>query len=727
MSMKSLICRYFLLCAVVQFHHTLALKPLHLLLILPLNSSATTTDSWERGSQLLAAAERAVEAINQDTNILQDYRLEMSRVNSVTCTPPHEVATLPSFLNATVYTQDREILAAVGIFCPHSAKLLTKLTRHPGLRFPVFVGSLSPTTAVATEFPFNQFRMLDSSLSIAQAVVSFMEYQHWTRIAVITDIDNTYYLQTAEAFLKHMKNLRCINQTNISVSFYLQARNSIQLGDFDAKVVIVSASLKLSRQIISKASANGWTWPTHAWLFHTHSPEDLITNAPISGLFFFQNSLIESECHERKTEQLHCSGVVDLFNPYAHILNKTIRLSALLKNMTLLNTSLDYTTALRLLSSSGLMEGLAFDDTTHTLFNSSVHISQTTGSGELVGIGHYHSRQGHLNITNATLPQNQIPSGIVLHSREVVISVLYFTEISLCFILVTIDLLLYIYYRKEPEVKATSFSVSISMFLSSYVLILYLVLLSTGEGRSGRQTRYTDAVCLARSWLNILSIPGTLTVATVLIKILRVYTIFRPDNFSRIGKRYSDPAVFLYIILLQIPTIIIGLLWTFLDRYTNRTTLTQKTNFVSMKEECYSVHLSLWPSLLVGYNCLLTIALAVVAIKTRKIRRAHFKDTKKVNVFVFVYFFLTGFMLSLWITGRRLNLVAYSEATLNIGHTSMVVLVQVTLFVPKLYPPLMRRVCQRHRRRGSVETTSSSLRSLITKYSGFSTDYSTDN
>lgn len=111
--------------------------------------------------------------------------------------------------------------------------------------------------------------MLDSSQCIVEAIVSFMEYQQWTRIAIITDLDDTYYLQMAEAFLRHIK------KRTISVSFYLQAQNSIQLRGFDAKVVLVSASLNVSRQVIAKARENKWSWPTHAWMFHTHSLEDL--------------------------------------------------------------------------------------------------------------------------------------------------------------------------------------------------------------------------------------------------------------------------------------------------------------------------------------------------------------------------------------------------------------------------------------------------------------------
>lgn len=457
------------LCSVVMFHCMQALQePLKLLLILPLDSSTApgaidsstapgATDSWERGLQLLAAAEKAVESINQNTNILQGYRLEIATVNSVSCVPPHTTAaaTLPGLFNTIL--QHSPVLAAVGMFCPSSARLVMKLARQAGqerLMLPIFIGSPSPAIAVDTES--NHFRMLDSSLSIAQAVVAFMEYQHWTRVAIITDLENTYYLQTAETFLKLIKQLKHRNETSISVSLYLQAKDSMKLGGFDAKVVFVSASLALSRQVISKACESGWRWPTHAWMFHTHSVDDLTSNVlSITGMFFFQNSLIESECGLKKHLDHHRKECHQTNNPYANILHKTIRVSALLKNMTLLERGLSYSSALKRINSSGLIDGLAFNEDTHTLFSfNKVFISQVMSNEnptKLIEIGYYHSRQGYLNISSESVQENHIPPGIVFRSREIFISAVYYTEIILCFILVTFNLALYIRYRRSQK------------------------------------------------------------------------------------------------------------------------------------------------------------------------------------------------------------------------------------------------------------------------------------
>ena len=668
------------------FEHLLALDTLQLLVVLPLNSINGTEeiDGWERGTEMLITAERAVESINQDTGILQGYRLELSVIDSMMCRPPHHrVTVLPQFLDALFHSrQEVQVIGAVGMFCYSTAHLFTQLAKRPhrkNLTFPFFMGTSSPIVNV-TGFPFSLFRMLDSSLAIVRAVVSFLEFHQWTRVAVITDLQDTYYSQTAQAFLNNIKQ-----NPNISVSLYSQVQGNVDLKGFDANVIFVSASVGVSRQIMEMAKNASMMWPSYAWIFHTHAMQDFSINTGttyLNGLFLFQDGQLKPKADCR---------VVQLCNPYANILHKTIMLNAFIQNMSLLDAGLDYITALRRISSQGLVEDLAFDGDTHTLFSTGVDIVQVA-DGLPVRVGHYDSQlAGNLTITNDSIKNNRILQTTVYRSPVVIVLVLYYVEIVLCSILVTVDLLLFIYYRKEPEVKATSFSVSIFMFLSSYALILYLVLLAAKE-QLVEPSLLSDVICIARSWLNMLSIPGSLILSTILIKMLRVYQIFLPNNLRRTGKFCTDPAIFCYIFLLQLPNVIVVILWSALDPYKNEFMKIQETNSIRLVDKCFSHNLSLWPTLLLVYNFTLNFILAIVAIKTRKIRKCNFKDTKKVNVFVFMSIFLVVLLLILWLTARELSMVSYGEVALHFGHSIMVFLVQALLFIPKLYPAVKRDV-----------------------------------
>ena len=86
---------------------------------------------------------------------------------------------------------------------------------------------------------------------------------------------------------------------------------------------------------------------------------------------------------------------------------------------------------------------------------------------------------------------------------------------------------------------------------------------------------------------------------------------------------------------------------------------------------------------------LFNIVVIILAILTRKIRRQHFKDTKKVNAFLYLDFLIVYifFPLSLIITNREAQLYLRFVAS-----NSTAILCQVFLFLPKVLPPLLRHL-----------------------------------
>ena len=86
---------------------------------------------------------------------------------------------------------------------------------------------------------------------------------------------------------------------------------------------------------------------------------------------------------------------------------------------------------------------------------------------------------------------------------------------------------------------------------------------------------------------------------------------------------------------------------------------------------------------------LFNIAVIVLAFLTRKIRRQHFKDTKKVNAFLYLYF------LIVYSFGPLSVIITNPEAQIYIvlvTSNSTAILCQVFLFLPKILPPLLRHL-----------------------------------
>ena len=84
--------------------------------------------------------------------------------------------------------------------------------------------------------------------------------------------------------------------------------------------------------------------------------------------------------------------------------------------------------------------------------------------------------------------------------------------------------------------------------------------------------------------------------------------------------------------LILSPMILVYIVWAFVDPYTGFLQHSADFNdIVTVEKGCTSVHLTVWQALLVLYILTLFLVLLVIAISTRNIQYAHFKDTKKVK------------------------------------------------------------------------------------------------
>ena len=202
-----------------------------------------------------------------------------------------------------------------------------------------------------------------------------------------------------------------------------------------------------------------------------------------------------------------------------------------------------------------------------------------------------------------------------------------------------------------------------------------------------------NAICGLFPWISGLGISIALIIATVLVKLARVYHIFNRVTAKPMGKQNSDFVLAGYVLLILLPMIIILTTWMIADRF--KITYQPSSQVGFTQKQCLSDHLTIWLPLLVVYVILLFLVLATVAIKSRKIRQINFKDTKKVNMFVFCLFFDILLPLSFWWLLENLGTsIPYYIAAipLHLGHFGIVLLCQLLLIVPKLVTPFSRHL-----------------------------------
>ena len=267
--------------------------------------------------------------------------------------------------------------------------------------------------------------------------------------------------------------------------------------------------------------------------------------------------------------------------------------------------------------------------------------------------------------------------------------------ITLMTVLVTVTLVLYICFRKEPEVKATSFTLSLLIYLGCYLNLLYLSqLLYVHHTLDSNNIARDNALCLGLQWLSGPGVPLPLMLATLLVKMLRVYCIFHNTTLRRIGHHCSDLALALYVLLILLPDIFVNLIWTIFDPYQIHLEYHVRDGCTYLEKSCRSNYKKHLFGLLSVYLLILIKALVVVAILTRKVRRRHFKDTKKVNILLFILYLGIIITYCYWALLQVLQTKRRYIAALSVyvPHSVVIILFQSLLFVPKVVPPLWRHI-----------------------------------
>lgn len=140
-------------------------------------------------------------------------------------------------------------------------------------------------------------------------------------------------------------------------------------------------------------------------------------------------------------------------------------------------------------------------------------------------------------------------------------------------------------------------------------------------------------------------------------------------------------------------------MWSASDHLINIRVTKKYDSYLEVHERCFSKHVVAWSLSLFSYFCILLVAVAVVALKTSKIRYKNFGDTKATNAFAFLVIFLTAMTYLYWsfffqvVELNVLNIRA-AEYILHVGHIALTLICQFTLFIPKVYPPVLRYLHQ---------------------------------
>ena len=700
-----------------QAYPACATNTITLRLLVMLNLRTHQEDSawiprWNRGLELLPAAQLAVERINQDPTILPGYNLELTELDTGTCDQGYPSGALFQFVNE-ITQEEQHLVGVVGAFCTTLAKAVALVAKRSGTNLLQILVSPSPALHDRVQYP-HLFHIIPSSAVYSEAVCSLVEQFGWTRVGVVSDnsMEHSYPA--------------LVSMLGGNVAFYpFRGAPSLlrTLQSCGERIVILSVGLEEAAEILCLAYKQSLIWPQlkHTWIVYEHQVEDFFhaTNtcdndtmrSALEGVFLIQYQLSTNDSNKvivsgqtyreyyddylQRLSQVAAQYNISLNpNSYSNALHDSVWATAIALNASLQiiktrtaekiknwnNTVLETANnELSNVSFAGALGNVDFDNNGESKI--AVKIFQIrNGTGELYTV--ISDRQCNETAIGRS-QDDEIPRMYNLQSAA--ITAVLLTIEAVLIILTTVILILFLYYRNAPEIKAMSPYLSLIMFLGCYFLFANGVI----EAISPHVIHDGVFFCNVVAWFS--SIGFHLVFGSLFMRMLRVYRIF--SYFGKLGKRWSDGVLFAgVLVIVGASIIVLTVLQVVGGSYgaSIETLVTPEGSFPYYEV----VQACIPPNIIAGaiFECealLFNIAVIFLAVLTRKIRRQHFKDTKKVNMFLYVdlLIFYILFPLTLIITNGEAQ-VYIRFVTSN----STAILCQVFLFLPKVLPPLLRHL-----------------------------------
>ena len=662
---------------------------------------------WDRGLEILPVAQLVVDKINGDPSILPGYNLELIQVDTGKCTHNFHSEGLINFVRQ-ITQEVNHIVGVIGLFCTSVAQLLSPLAGHQGISLLQISGSASPVLRNQERHPY-LWHMIPSSAAYVDAVLEMMDAFEWRNIAVIGAPGGLYY-HTAKEFTLKVSG----NDSRLVTLLISDGQVSSALRDLRQsrkRIVFASVEAKVAAQMICLAYQEGLVWPNYTWIFPDHHIEDFLLHADdmcdvdvlrralerVYLLHFHDNSSDPyTQYNTTLTPNLYANVMRDSIQAFALSLNATMdRLQAMnlsLEDYRLGNSNITdmIERELMTLSFTGSLGHVRFDANKRE-WQTTVDILQIR-NGTATQVGSYNPVTGQLVYDEDIEPIQDVQiSDIprIYKHLSLPVTVILLMVTGVCIIFTTIMLVLFIYYRRSAEIKATSLKLSLLTFVGCYLLYISTLFHTVAD-----LTDYDGPFfCTFVTWCAGLGI--NFVFGTMLVRMLRAYRIF--SYFGRMGrKRWSDWFLCIVVFILVGVEAMLLLIWALVDVLTVREVETYQATasppYIEVVQYCSSNYLHIWLIIVFAEVGMLIFVVAVLAFKTRKIRRKHFKDTKKVNIYLFMNILLICVIIPFWWVLRTVNDSSASVVLLYLGYAGTATLCQLLLFVPKVLPPLMSQL-----------------------------------
>ena len=581
-------------------------KPTLYLLALAPYPDPVFKPAWDGGPGLIPAARLAIEQVNNRSNILSDYNLKL--IERQTDCNYFDAKALIAYTEE-VFHSGKNIVGIIGPACSSAALKLGPLSGPDKAAMVQVTIGTSPDLTNRSQLPYT-FSTLSSTYSYTATLLDLLSMQNWKQIVVLHDL-NAYYISTLNALedeLERRNKSGVISFSSVLFDTYLPLT---QIKDSDNRLILALVEPALARKLMCLAYQDEYRvlFPTYQWVFldrtideakdisftyqgtsYSCSEEELkiamegsillsyklVTTTPdeptVSELTYYEYEreyIKKVEEHERELRTMWPNYTISA-QPYATAYHDAAWVMALALNNSvqpLKATGInlfdyqpgrkDVTEVIRQqlegLDFNGVLGRINFDPTTGQP-TSLIDLFQVKDK-TMLPIGYFNT-VSILSYYNGTFIEDSFQymySDIVI-TRAVFIVVLFVTAVqaifAVCFQLINI-----VYSHAKP-IRASSPALNHLIFSGYYLLVVSVIAYALVGFSPPSNGVIGGTICNSVLWS--MDIGLTLILGTVCVKTWRIYRIF--THFNNPGNiLLFDRALIIMVVILLLPTIIIGL------------------------------------------------------------------------------------------------------------------------------------------------------------------------
>ena len=681
--------------------------------------------SW-LGPSHIPGARRAIEEINNRTDILEDYHIELIESKSGCYI---ESISYISFVS-NVFHSGKQIVGVIGPVCSDSAVALSSLSGRSDIALVNLHLGSSPLLNDRSRFPYT-FTTAYTRFDGVTATIELLKYNRWKSVAALYDVSTLVFV---DRFKRIEQEIRQLPDYDIIFSAAIpNPGNPLkQLKDSFARIIVAMVGFHHICQIICIAQYEGMVFPMHQWVTWNRPNCYEEVNFTASG----QTYRCSAEDQKAASEGM----IVLAFDPPRH---KGLNLS----NVTVgeywwsmetydgddaLNYTAEYvdevwSLALALNNSITVLEenNLSLSDyqygqeaVTEIIreqlyqldFNGEsgqVQYERNSGSrkfnilmaqyvdnrGSAFFVGSFESGKW-ITSDNATFLPDTFPSDNIHVSG---IAAAFFTLCAILTAMLVISAhVLTIVYRDYSSVRASCTRLNHFAYVGCYMILITIVTYTVTQAFElsyGAQT----ALCNITIWTADLGF--SLVLDIVLVKTWRLYCIFVycSSRFIKPSKFLTDWFLAIIVLVLFSFDIAICLVWSSVGppvQVTSRDfNFNNEEYTIEVRNTCDSennLENVIIPILMI-YKAIQMACSVCLAFMTRRIKSEDFK-TKNISFLIYLISLVCGLGLPLFL------ITSLHDFNLNISFVIfctvlniLVILCLVLLFSPPLFPILLRK------------------------------------